>query len=180
MNLSVFPVIQCSVFNEKSIRIPENTGDRKLAWIVSKEYGENYQQAGSAAVISSNDKHTSTRGAATHILHSFLDPDSSLTRFPTPNTNVSEQATTWCFITHYVVCLFMVASINCAILPQIKRYNSFFLFFLVWVISCPTLNVAISWVLFVTFFFISFGPHYLSSELLFYYNYLFCLYIDIY
>lgn len=100
MNLSVFPlVIQCSVFNEKSIRIPENTVDLKLAWIVSREYGENHGQAGSAAVISSNDKHTSTRGAATHILHSYLDPDSSLlTRFPTPNTNVSEQATTWCFI----------------------------------------------------------------------------------
>lgn len=179
MNLSVFPVIQCSVFDEKSIRIPENTGDRKLAWIVSTEYGENHQQAGSAAVISSNDKHTSTRGAATHILHSYLDPDSSLTRFPTPNTNVSEQATTWCLLLT-MLCVFMVASINCAILPQIKRFNSYFFFFLLWVIFCPTLNVAISRVLFVTFFFISFGPHYLSSELLFYYNYLFCLCINIY
>lgn len=86
MNLSVFPlVIQCSVLNEKCIRIPENTGDLKLAWIVSTEYGENHQQAGSAAVISSNDKHTSTRGAATHILHSPV-PRSRQLAHSLPNT----------------------------------------------------------------------------------------------
>lgn len=131
MNLSVFPlVIQCSVFNEKSIRIPENTGDRNLAWIVSTEYGENHQQAGSAAVISSNDKHTSTRGAATHILHSYLDPYSSLTRFPTPNSllmSLNKRQLGVLLLT--MLCVFMVASINCAILPQIKRYNSYFFFF---------------------------------------------------
>lgn len=73
---------------------------------------------------------TQAHGAATHILHSYLDPDSSLTRFPTPNTNVSvvnKRQLGVLLLT--MLCVFMVASINRAMLPQIKRYNTYFFFF---------------------------------------------------
>lgn len=60
-------------------------------------------------------------------------------------------------------CVFMVASINCANITSNQKIELILFLFLVWIISYPTLNVAISGVLVVTFFFISIGPHYLSS-----------------
>lgn len=85
-------------------------------------HGENHQQAGSAAVISSNDKHTSTRGVVPlHISYTCTYIQTARLLASQYQILMSVNKRQLGALLLAMLCVFMVASIDCAILHQIKR-----------------------------------------------------------